>query len=249
MPPIIETGHVINSGNFEKLIITCTSQGAVFNPSNNRIKLPALNTKHGDAVAALTAVSDKFADWVKKVNKRNEVFEPLELLITRIIGAVASSGASKLFLGDVKTLGRKLQGQRASKKKATVPDNPQTPENESQKSISASQLSFNSRIGNFERLIALLLTEPLYIPNEADLTTASLTTYHGQMVGINTEVIEAYTDLTNARDARDKVLYEPETGLVDLALEVKQYVKSLGGTKTDFYQNIVGLKFRRSRSK
>lgn len=247
MPPIIETGHSINAENFGDLIAFCTSYGITFNPSNNRIKLPALNTKHGDATAALTAVSNKFAAWVVKVNDRNEVFEPFELLITRIVGAVASSGASKLFLADVKTLGRKLQGKRSSKKKPTVPDNPQTPENESQKSISASQMSFDSRIANFERLIELLLVEPLYIPNEADLTTASLTTYHGQLVAVNTAVIGAYTALTNARNERDEVLYNPITGLVTLALEVKEYVKSIGGTKTAYYQNIVKIKFRRAK--
>jgi hypothetical protein len=42
-------------------------------------------------------------------------------------------------------------------------------------------------------------------------------------------------------------LYADGTGLVDLALLVKKYIKSLFGADSPQYEQISGLKFRRPR--
>jgi len=63
----------------------------------------------------------------------------------------------------------------------------------------------------------------------------------------NTAAIGTNTVLSNARIERDKVLYKPETGLVDIVDDVKKYVKSLFGASTPQYKQISGLKFTRPR--
>ena len=63
----------------------------------------------------------------------------------------------------------------------------------------------------------------------------------------NTAAIGTNTVLSNARIERDKVLYKPETGLVDIVDDVKKYVKSLFGVSTPQYKQISGLKFTRPR--
>ena len=173
-----ETGNSKNVANFEDLISFCTGYGASYNPSKASIKLTALNIKRTDSLTSLSAVNTNLPPWVNAVNARQIVFEPLSKLVTRVVSAVESSDVSKQVMNDVKTIARKLQGKRASVKIETVIDNPATPEDESAKSISASQMSFDSRIENVDKLIQLLRTQSAYTPNETDLTRGSSPQYH-----------------------------------------------------------------------
>ena len=205
MASTTETGHAKNVANFEDMISFCTGYGASYNPSKASIKLAALTTKRTDAVTALAAVNSNLPPWTNAVNARQLVFEPLSKLITKVVNAVAASDVPKQVIADVKTIARKIQGTRASAKVPTIVDNPATPEDESQKSISASQMSFDSRIENMDKLIQLLTAQPAYTPNEADLKVTALTTVFTNMKTTNTDAINAYTPLSNARIDRNKI--------------------------------------------
>ena len=175
MPSTTETGHAKNVANFEDLISFCTGYGTSYNPSKAGIKLPALNTLFTSAKKSLTAINTALPPNTNAVNAREIVFAPLSKLITRVVNAVESSSVSKQVIADVKTIARKIQGKRASDKLPTVVDDPNTPEDESQKSISASQMSFDNRIENMDKLIQLLASQTGYAPNETDLKVATLT--------------------------------------------------------------------------
>ena len=238
-----ETGHAKNVANFEDLISFCSGYGASYNPTKAAIKLPALITLQTDAKKSLDDVNSALPPWQNAVNEREIVFTPLSKLVTRIINALDASDVSKQVVEDAKAIARKLQGRRASAKQPTVPDNPATPEDESSKSISASQMSFDSRIENMDKLIQLLTAQPAYTPNEAELTVAGLTTVYGDMKTTNTKAIDAYTPLSNARIDRNKILYDATTGLVKLAGDVKAYVKSVFGGTSAQYKQVSKLKF------
>lgn len=238
-----ETGNAKNVANFEDMISFCTGYGATYNPSKAAIKLAALGTKRTDAVNALAAVNAALPPWQNAVNARELVFTPLSKLITRVVNAVEASDVSKQVIDDVKSIARKIQGKRANPKQPTVPDNPATPEDESAKSISASQMSFDSRIENMDKLIQLLTAQPAYAPNEADLKVTALTTVFTNMKTTNTDAVNAYTPLSNARIDRNKILYDAITGLVKIAGEVKSYVKSVFGGTSPQYKQISKLKF------
>lgn len=53
-------------------------------------------------------------------------------------------------------------------------DAPNTPENEAVVNHSASQMSYDNRLGNFGAYIAILQNVPEYNPNEADLKLVDL---------------------------------------------------------------------------
>ena len=109
--------------------------------------------------------------------------------------------------------------------------------------ISSSQLSFDSRIDNLDKLIKLLTSVTAYAPNEADLKVTALTTLLTDLKAKNTAVITAEAPLVNARIARNDVLYKAGTGLVDTSVDVKTYVKSVFGATSPQYKTISGLKF------
>jgi 3-dehydroquinate synthase class II len=238
-----ETGHAKNVTNFEDLISFCTGYGATYNPSKAGIKLPALNTQFTSAKNSLSSINTLLPPSTNAINGRDIVFSPLSKLITKIVNAVASSNVSKQVIADVKTIARKIQGKRGSDKLPDIADDPNTPEDESQKSISSSQMSFDNRIENMDKLIQLLASQAGYAPNETDLKVATLTTLLADMKTKNTAVITALTPLSNARIARNTILYATGTGLVDTAGEVKKYVKSVFGGTSPQYKQVSKLKF------
>jgi hypothetical protein len=248
MSSTTETGHAKNVANFEDLISFCTKYGTQYNPSKTSIKLPALNTLYTSAKNSLTAINTALPPHTNAVNAREIVFKPLSKLITRVVNAVAASNVSKQVLADVKTIARKIQGKRASDKLPTIVDDPNTPEDESQKSISASQMSFDSRIENMEKLIQLLASQTGYTPNENDLKVATLTTLLADMRTKNTAAVNTFTPLSNARIVRNTTLYATGTGLVDIAGEVKMYVKSVFDGTSPQYKQVSGLKFTKRKA-
>jgi len=242
-----ETGHAKNVANFEDMVGFVTGYGVTYNPSKVAIKLPALNTLLTSAKNSLTAVNTALSPFNNATNAREIVFKPLSKLVTRIISALDATDATAQVVKDAKTIARKLQGRRASDKIPTVVDDPNTPANEAQKSISASQMSFDSRIENFSKLITLLTNEPLYIPNETDVKVATLNTLLASLKSTNTAVVNVTAPISNARINRNKILYLALTGLYDIQAEVKKYTKSVFGATSPEYKQISGIKFTKAR--
>ena len=141
------------------------------------------------------------------------------------------------------TLVRKLQGRRATPKMTEEEKKVAAEAGNEVTEISSSQMSFDSRIDNLDKLIKLLTSVTAYAPNEADLKVTALTTLLTDLKAKNTAVITAEAPLVNARIARNDVLYKAGTGLVDTSVDVKTYVKSVFGATSPQYKTISGLKF------
>ena len=78
--------------------------------------------------------------------------------------------------------------------------------------ISTSQMSYDSRLDNLDKLIKLLASVPQYAPNEADLKTSALTALYTDLKTKNTAVINAEIPLNNARITRNEVMYKSNVG-------------------------------------
>lgn len=232
-----EIGHAKNVANFEDLISFCTRYGAIYNPILNAIKVANMNILKINASSALASAIAANTAFKNAANNREIVFEPVKKLTTKVMAALKACGATEQTVKDASTINHKIQGKRAkpktaseSKEKAIInPNDPPVEVPEETKQISVSQQSYDSMIEHFEKLISLLSSIPAYNPNEAVLKIASLNTLLTSMKTSNSAVITAYTNWSNARIQRNDVLYKKITGLVDVALESKNYVKSLYG--------------------
>ncbi|WP_316807310.1 hypothetical protein [Pedobacter agri] len=244
MSKTYETGHAKNVANFETLVTILNGFGAAYNPSNANLQLGSLGQKAADARLATEQVNQLLAANNSAIAVREQAFEPLSKLSTRIFNAVKASGVPDVVVEQVTTHHRKLQGRRASAKLSEAEKQALAAKGTPANQVSASQLSFDSRLDTFDKLIKLLGTIPQYTPNEVELQLASLTTLYQDLLQQNREVISKNTDLSIARINRNTVCYDEETGMIALALNAKNYAKSVFGTTTPQYKQIAGITFR-----
>lgn len=132
-----------------------------------------------------------------------------------------------------------MQGKTASKPQ--IPTDPNTP---APTTISTSQQSYDQLIQHFAGLISTLQSEPSYAPNETDLQIPTLINKQNDLTQKNNQVAIAYASVINARIARDKTLYAPNTGLVDIATDVKKYIKSIFGATSPEFAQVSGIEFK-----
>jgi hypothetical protein len=244
MASISETGHAKNVANFQKLTTFVTGLGIEYNPSKKNIQLTALGDLLTTANEAINSVNTAESTYKHAVSAREAAFKPMSKFITRVNNALKASGASEQVNDSAMTLVRKLQGRRSTPKMTEEEKLAAQEQGLNVNEISSSQMSYDSRLDNFDKLIKLLASTSLYAPNETDLTTDSLSALYNDLYANNTLVIDATVALSNARISRDKVLYDSDSGLVDVAADVKTYVKSVFGSTAPQYKAISKLTFR-----
>lgn len=158
-------------------------------------------------------------------------------MATKIVNAFAVSGVDTLAVANAKTVNKKLQG--SSKKPASA-----TTETPTSTGISTSQQSYDRLIDHFANLIEVLQQNTLYNPNESDLKVAALQAKLEELQTKNSNLINAYTQYSNAMIQRNQILYNPLAGIVQTTKEVKQYVKSIFGANSPQYKQVSGLEFK-----
>lgn len=243
-----ETGHSKNVSNFEDLISFCSAYGTNYKPTKPIIQIDALQQLHVTTANAINALVAKQATYKNAINARAIAFEPLRKLSTRIANAFEACGATDQSIDDVKYFVRKMRGDGNKKKpkEEITSTNPEVTSPETS-THSTSQLSFDSKVEHLSGLIALLSAEPLYQPNEVDLSIAGLLSLLADLKAKNTAVINAYTKYSNALIERNKLLYSSDNGLVDAAFDVKKYVKSIFGASSAEFRQVSGIRFSRTQ--
>jgi hypothetical protein len=228
-----ETGHVKNVATFQTLISFATAWGETYNPSNEALSLPSLNSLLSDSQTAIAGIDTEKTAYSLAAGARSNAFTPLKPTATRLINALKVSGAPAESVAEALSINRKIQGYR----RRTQTDSART--------ISTSQQSFDNQTENFARLIELLSVNPAYKPNEPELQLTALNAMLTDLRSKNLAVINAYTAYSNAQITRNHLLYAKTTGLVDIAFTVKEYAKSLFGTSSPQYRQISSLEFSR----
>lgn len=242
-----ESGHPINIANFETILTDVTSYGATYNPSKLALKIPAIETllatsktTHAGVIAAETALS-------LAKDARVVAFKALSPLVTKTINALKATDTTVQVDETAQTLVRKLQGRRATPKKTDEQKKVATEAGKEVIEISSSQMSFDSRIDNFDKLIKLLTSVTLYAPNEEELKVTALTETVNDLKAKNLAVTNAEVALSNARILRFDAMYKENVGLADIAYDIKTYIKSVFGATSPQYKKISALKFTKPR--
>jgi hypothetical protein len=239
-----ETGHAKNVSNLDSLITSIIALGTTYNPSRDSIKLTALQTLLNESKESLNAVNIAQAAYSNAVTARKVAFKPFSQLITRVNNSLKATDTTIQVDQNARTIVRKLQGRRASAKITEEEKKILEADGKEANQISASQMSFDNRTENFNKLIMLLSSVPFYNPNEDELKIETLKALYNQLNQKNTDLIIASVQLSNSRIARNKILYNENTGLVDITFDSKTYIKSVFGATSPQYKQVSRLYFK-----
>ena len=239
-----ETGHAKNAANFDTLISCATGYGAAYNPSKTTLRVSALQNMSAEAKNAVRAVNATLPAYTQAVADREVAFAPLNKLTTRRLNSLKATDTTQQVIESAKALVNKLQGKRTTPKKTEEEKSALAADGKATKEISTSQMSYDSRLDNFDKLVQLLSSAPFYTPNETDLQITSIQALYADLSATNAAVIVAAVPLSNARISRNQVLYKADTGVVDIAMDVKTYVKSVFGASSPQYKQISALAFK-----
>lgn len=237
---VSETGHAKNVANFQSLISFCSGFGAVYNPSKESLKIPQLQSLLQSAQDKMNSTITQKTSFTNATNSRRNAFADLKPLSTKITNAFAVSGVEQLGISNMKSMNKKLQGTTSRKASATAEDS----QPDTGKTISTSQQSYDKMVEHFSSIIEILIQNPAYNPNENDLKVTSLQDKLSDMQTKNSELIDAYTQYSNAMLDRNQTLYNPLSGLVQTSKEIKQYVKSIYGASSPQFKQINGIEFK-----
>jgi hypothetical protein len=237
-----ESGDKKLIGNFRKLIDEVSAEPA-YNPANTKLKVTRLEPQHVAGDAAANSVGSASALNKLAITDRETAFSQLRPLAVRSRNFLKASGAPKGVVDDAETYIRKLSGGRKSPK---IKDDPNTPEDESQGSVSASQMSYDNQVGNFLSYIEIVRNVVAYNPNEADLKVTALSAFAASLTDKSNAVSTTSAALNQARGQRDQLLYLADDSIVNTGLLVKAYVQAALGSQSQLYKKIKGLKFSRS---
>jgi hypothetical protein len=243
MSLLAETGHSKNVANFEKLIIYCSGMGESYNPSRKGLLIESMQSQLSASRESVLLINDLLPAYKTAVAERIQAFKELESLVTKINNALKASGASNEMQASVQTIIRKLRGKRATPKKTDEQKKEAMESGKEIVEISSSQMSYDNRLNNLDKLIKQLSNITEYSPNEKDLQIKSLEGVYNQLSAKNKAVITAYMPLSNARIERNKLLYSENEGMIDIANGVKSYIKSIFGAASPQYKQLSNLKF------
>lgn len=248
MPSTSEVGHQKNVASFESLIASCIGFGAKYNPVKTALKIPAQQTQLAAAEAVLVTTDKKVTAFNNVVNARIIQFADIKTFTTQLLNALIATDATDKTVSNAKTINHKIQGSRAklvpvpSAKSAPATDGAAEPT--AAKTISASQQSYDSLVDHFTAFREVLAAEPSYGPNEAELKLTAVDAYIIKLNQKNTDVINAEKILGNTRISRNEILYNPKTGIIEIASQVKAYVLSVFKANSPQFKQVDKIPFK-----
>lgn len=170
-----EVGHAKNAANLVKLQQITVEMGPLYQPANTKIQPAAFNTFTLKVTENAEQFSTLFQPYKDAVATHEDTFEPLFKLSTRVLNSFKALQLSENTEQILINLTKKLKGERIKPIKADKIATEET------NHISVSQLSYDNQVSNFENIIAFLAIQPLYTPNETELTIASFKQYHDHL--------------------------------------------------------------------
>lgn len=230
--------HVKNVATFEGFVVSCTGFGDKYNPGSPKLQVDALNVLLVNAREALTSVRENKTDYDRVTNSREILFRNLPKLAASVILTLDASGAKAETLHDARRCFRLLKGKRA-RVKALQADT----EGEVKTGPRVAQLSYASQADHFARLVQLVIASPTYLANEPELSVQGLKATMKKLYSLNSEVASTKVALSNARVARNQVLYSTDGSIYSVGRAARKYVRAIFGPGSEEFSQVKSLVF------
>jgi hypothetical protein len=232
-----------NVDNLEVLTERVSTFQPGYDPAESRLSISNQKMIKTSGDEALLGVSTAESTIDNAVSARTAAFNSLDPLVTRAINALRISDVTEQTIAQAESIVRELRNRRASAIEPPAKTAEGVVIGESVKTNKLHSGSFNTRIENFRKFIVFLSAVPAYKPNQTDLTVETLKAKLEALVLVNSAFNAAEAKVEAARLQRDIVLYASKTGLVDIALDSKLYVKSAYGATSPQFKSISNIAF------
>jgi hypothetical protein len=226
----MKDGKIKKVAELDKVLQICNTHGASYNPGNDALQPTALSSLLEQAQEKVKAVIVARAAYSLAVNNRQKSFAGIPKLAGQVVSMLESSKASSEDKEEAKMIKRTLSPVSRTKKG----DNSQAQSGngtQAEKNRSRSQLDRDGMLNNFHRLVQLVAQIPAYNPREPELAVETL---HAMLASFQLHhkwAREAAIQYSNARIARDGILYGPE-GVVEVTKQVKAYLRGKFGYRS-----------------
>ena len=246
-------GHARNVANFKEVIIILNNLNGKWNPVQDMLKMPNLETFHLACEAKLSAFNVALSMDSIKTDLRSQAYKPLNDLLTRTFAAMKSCGMDASIIERAKTLKDLISGTnvaQATRRRLKETEKLQlmaTTEGvelpEQPKAHSVSQQSYDERLDNFEKFITLLETAANYATNHEGLSLEALKAFRDKLNNANDETNHAYDLAAHQRDQRNEMLYG-ETDSINVRIDlIKNELISAEGSQGVNYRKVCSYRF------
>ena len=240
-------GNQQNVDNMELLTERVSTFHPEYDPGEARLSIQSQKQIKESGDEVLLGVTTAESACNNTISVRTVAFNAIDPLVTRVINALRISDVSEQTIHQGESIVREIRNRRATMITPPANNAEGTQIAEPVKTNKMHSGSFNTKTENFRRLIVLLGTIPAYNPKEADLNIDSLNNRLEALNLVNSAFKTADAKANAARTQRDMVLYAEKTGLVDIAMDSKLYVKSAYGAISPQYKSVSGILFSRKR--
>jgi hypothetical protein len=234
--------NVVNLG---ELIERVTTLGVKYNPVRSEFTIPRLAELKASGETAVARVQTADNIYKNSITARALAFKDADGLVTRAISSFGISGASAQSIRQAESKVRTYRSIRTSEKPTDDEIAAAKAEGKELRVNVQHNATFDKKIENFADFIDFLANSPLYKPNETDINVEGLTAKLADLKNKNNLCLKTSAELDAVRLARDMVLFTDVTGLVDVAMGVKKYIKSAFGATSVQYKSVTGIHFRK----
>jgi len=226
---------------FNELIGFCSGFGGRYNPSRQNLRIENLQAQKEAVRLVLEKVKETKVHFINEVNERKQVFAQLPALSSSVLRAMEASGTSAERLTSARMLVTSILG-KTKNAPAVVTKEGTTPEGETPKRSTLS-MSYWSKADAFSQLVTMISSEPLYQPNEPELSLNGLTGKLAELETMNQRVSDARVLWSNALAQRNITLNGNDDSVKGSVRLVKSYLRSVFGFNSSEYEQVKRIKF------
>jgi len=234
-----ESGHAVNVAKFNTLIQKCSALSS-WSPSNTALDISTLTAQHTACNNALDDFNKMVSTAKTQINQNNDLFAPLNKLVTRIVNFFDSTSASGQAKKDARGMANDIRGFNAKKPKGLAPD---------AEWVSQSHQSMVQKTNKFKELMDFLDSDGNYSPNETALQIPTLTTLWTDLNASMNNLATTLAPIDQAQSNMYRLIYGKPNGMIDTAMLAKGYAKALMGARATEVKAINAIRFTRLKNK
>ncbi|HYG01197.1 MAG TPA: hypothetical protein VD927_02075 [Chryseosolibacter sp.] len=224
---------------FGQLVGFCKSQGSMFNPSQDSMKIEALESLLQTAREKTEIMYNDHKAVTWAINQRRDALKHMQKIVTRAYNAAIATKMSPSLLEDLRNVKVKLTGNIRGKTSSPQADDP------SQVKTGRGpipQADVVSKMRNFTLFIKLLELHDGYTPNESEISIEGLKSLLEMIETSQVQLVTSQIKLNRSKEAC-RLVIQKEEGIYGLSKLIKVYVKSAFGVESDAFTSISKLKF------